>query len=48
MAARRASGLTAAILLPLMVLLGIAGAGPASAGSLSVMPVRVDVAAGRR
>lgn len=48
MAARRASGLTAAILLPLMVLLGIAGAGPAWAGSLSVMPVRVDVAAGRR
>lgn len=45
MAARRASRLTAAILLPLMALLG---AVPAWAGSLSVMPVRVEVAAGKR
>ncbi|HUD27903.1 MAG TPA: fimbria/pilus periplasmic chaperone [Novosphingobium sp.] len=47
MDARRASGLTA-ILLGFLALLGSAVAVPAWAGSLSVMPVRVDVAAGRR
>lgn len=33
-----------ALLLPLAALVGLVGAGPAWAGSLSVMPVRVDVA----
>lgn len=47
MATRRASVLAAAVL-ALVALPGALGAAPARAGSLSVMPVRVDVAAGRR
>lgn len=47
MAVRRAPVLTATVL-ALVALFGALGAAPARAGSLSVMPVRVDVAAGRR
>lgn len=43
---RRASGLIAAF--AFVALCGALGIAPARAGSLSVMPVRVDVAAGRR
>lgn len=43
---RRASGLIAAF--AFVALFGALGIAPARAGSLSVMPVRVDVAAGRR
>ena len=47
MAVRRAPVLTAAVL-ALVALFGALGAAPARAGALSVMPVRVDVAPGRR
>lgn len=47
MPGRRTSRLSA-ILASLLVLLGVHHASPARAGSLSVMPVRIDVAPGRR